>query len=412
LAAFTVETLRPRYHDALVAWQKKHFPELRFLEANWSKYFPNRPPFQLFAKIGKLPSETIGHGRMAGQPRLQKAGEMVGNMFYSARDIIRAQASSELGAIHQHRLTLDEAPTDAMKMAVLRIMSEELRHGYQMFWVFDHDPTWKKTGHPDVAADTMDELLAFDLGTQPLEAFNIPFVHFLDNIVFATVIDLVGKYALEMQKVFSYAPMARSMGPMLAEEGFHIGSGRAFLRDLAIAATNGSGRYSLDDLQRVLNAWIPRGVEMFGDERGGATAVTFGFKDRDNRTAQAEYYHEVREVVTNVDIAIVQWRLQSASAAEARTIVTEIEETREPVRGIHPEELLYVPDLKFFRTRGPDNVALQPYSVYGEPLSLDAEGYFAYLATKLPEHHVRSGEFAKYKAALLRKRSAATQLPL
>ncbi|HWS71121.1 MAG TPA: Phenylacetic acid catabolic protein [Thermoanaerobaculia bacterium] len=412
MAAFTVDTLRPRYHDALVAWQKKHFPELRFLEANWMKYFPNRPPFQLFAKVGKLACETIGHGRMAGQPRLQKAGEMVGNMFYSARDIIRAQASSELGAIHQHRLTLDEAPTDAMKMAVLRIMSEELRHGYQMFWVFDHDPTWKKTGHPDIAADTMDELLAFDLGTQPLEAFNIPFVNFLDNIVFATVIDLVGKYALEMQKVFAYAPMARSMGPMLAEEGFHIGSGRSFLRDLAIAATNGSGRYSIDDLQRVLNAWIPRGVEMFGDERGGSTAVTFGFKDRDNRTAQAEYYHEVREVVTNVDIAIVQWRLNGASAADARTIATEIEETREPVRGIAPEELLYVPDLKFFRTRGLEAVAFRPYDVHGELLAVDAEGYLAYLATKLPGHHVRGAEFGRYRAALVGRRSAATKLPL
>ena len=403
MAAYTVETLRPRYHDALVAWQKKNFPELRFLEANWTKYFPNRPPFQLFAKIGKLPSETIGHGRMAGQPHLQKAGEMVGNMFYSARDIIRAQASSELGAIHQHRLTLDEAPTDAMKMAVLRIMSEELRHGYQMFWVFDHDASWKKTGHPDVAADTMDELLAFDLGTQPLEAFNIPFVNFLDNVVFATVIDLVGKYALEMQKVFSYAPMARSMGPMLAEEGFHIGSGRTFLRDLAVTAASGSGRYSLDDIQRVLNAWIPRGVEMFGDERGGATAVTFGFKDRDNRTAQAEYYHEVREIVTNVDIALVQHRLAGVSPADARTIVTEIEETREPVRGIGPDDLLYAPNLKFFRTRGLDDVAFRPYDVHGALLPVDADGYLAYLGTKLPEHHVRGTEFGKYRAALVKR---------
>jgi benzoyl-CoA 2,3-dioxygenase component B len=408
LAAYTVDTLRPRYHDALVAWQKKNFPELRFLDANWSKYFPNRPPFQLFAKIGNLPSDTIHHGRLAGRPRLQQAGEMAGNMFYTARDIIRAQASSELGAIHQHRLTLDEAPTDVMKMAVLRIMSEELRHGYQMFWVFDHDASWRKTGHPDVAGDTMDELLAFDLGTQPLEAFNIPFVNFLDNIVFATAIDLVGKYALEMQKVFSYAPMARSMGPMLAEEGFHIGSGRTFLRDLAVAATHGTGRYSLDDIQRVLNAWIPRGVEMFGDERGGSTAVTFGFKDRDNRTAQAEYYSEVREVVTNVDIAIVQCRLHGASAADARTIVTEIEETREPVRGISPSELLYVPDLKFFRTRGLENVAFQPYDVHGERLAVDAEGYLEYLATKLPEHHVRGAEFGKYRSALLRKHANAS----
>src|SRR5712692_559547 len=270
LAAYTTETITPKHHDALVAWQKKHFPELEFLQTNWSKYY-NQTPFQLFAKVGKLASENITYGRMTGQPRFEQAGEMVGNMFYSARDIIRAQASTELGSIQQHRLTLEEAPGDQMKMAVLRIMAEELRHGYQMFWVLDHDESWKKPGHPDIAHETMEELLSMELGDHVLDAFNIPFSNFLDNVVFATVIDLVGKYQLEMQKVFSYAPMARSMGPMLSEEGFHIGSGRGFLKELALGVTSDSGRYSIEEIQKVLNAWIPRGSEMFGNERGGAT---------------------------------------------------------------------------------------------------------------------------------------------
>jgi benzoyl-CoA 2,3-dioxygenase component B len=293
LAAYTTDTIAPQYHDALVAWQRKNFPEFTFLEENWSKYY-NQTPFQLFAKIGKLNSEQINFGRMAGQPRFERAGDMVGNMFYSARDIVRAQASTELGSIQQHRLTLEEAPTDLMKMAVLRIMAEELRHAYQMFWVLAHDETWKKPGHPDIAKETMDELLSMELGNHVLDAFNIPFTNFLDNVVFATVIDLVGKYQLEMQKVFSYAPMARSMGPMLSEEGFHIGSGRGFLKELALGATSDGGRYSIEDIQRALNAWIPRGMEMFGNERGGETAVSFGFKDRNNGTAQSEYYNEVR----------------------------------------------------------------------------------------------------------------------
>src|SRR5437867_3457066 len=198
---------------------------------------------------------------------------MAGHMFYTARDIVSAQASTELGSIQQHRLTLEEAPTDQMKISVLRIMAEELRHAYQMFWVFDHDTTWRKPGHPDVAKETMDELLAMRLGNHVLDAFNIPFFNFLDNVVFATVIDLVGKYQLEMQKVFSYAPMARSMGPMLSEERYHIGSGRGFLKELAIGAANNSGRYSTEDIQKALNSWIPRGLEMFGNERGGETAM-------------------------------------------------------------------------------------------------------------------------------------------
>jgi len=220
-----------------------------------------------------------------------------------------------------------------------------------------------------VAQETIDELLAMELGNHVLDAFNIPFVNFIDNVVFATVIDLVGKYQLEMQKVFSYAPMARSMGPMLSEEGFHIGSGRGFLRDLAVAAHAGSGRYSIDEIQQVLNVWIPRGVEMFGNERGGDTAIAFGFKDRNNVTAQGEYYNEVREVLELVNIAVVQAKVKDTPAPEARTIVREVQDTRETISGVSSKDLLFAPDVKFFRSRGMEEIAFMPYDVNGDMMA-------------------------------------------
>jgi 1,2-phenylacetyl-CoA epoxidase catalytic subunit len=381
---------------------------MSFLEENWKKYYPSQTPYQLFAKIGKLPSDVINYGRLTGQPRFQKAGDMVGNMFYTARDIIRAQASTELGSIEQHRLTLEEAPTDQMKVAVLRIMAEELRHAYQMFWVFDHDNSWKKPGHPDVASDTIDELLAMHLGTHVLDAFNIPFHNFLDNVIFATVIDLVGKYQLEMQRVFSYAPMAQSMGPMLSEEGYHIGSGRGFLKELAVAATNDSGRYSISEIQRVLNSWIPRGVEMFGNERGGETNIAFGFKDRNNGTAQSEYYNEVREVVELVNVEIARTKIKDLSAPDARSLVREIQDTGETLQGVSPDDLLHVPDTKFFRSRGLEEIIFMPYDVHGNLLTEDnkpisGEKYLDYLHKVLPEYYVKTKDFEKYRQGLLGK---------
>ena len=399
MAAYTTETIAPQYHDALVGWQKKNFPELDFLQENWTKFYPSQTPYQLFAKIGKLNSEQIHFGRMAGQPRIERAGDMVGNMFYTARDIIRAQASTELGSIQQHRLTLEEAPTDQMKMAVLRIMAEELRHAYQMFWVLDHDKSWKKPGHPDIAKETMEELLAMELGNHVLDAFNIPFTNFLDNVVFATVIDLVGKYQLEMQKVFSYAPMARSMGPMLSEEGFHIGSGRGFLRELAVAAHADGARFSIRDIQKTLNAWLPRGVEMFGNERGGETSIAFGFKDRNNGTAQSEYYNEVREVIELVNVAVAQHLVKDLGAADARSLVREVQDTGEAIKGVKPEDLLFVPDPKFYRQRGMDDVVFMPYDVYGNLMPEDQ--YLDYLRVNLPEHYLTTNEFRKYEQALL-----------
>jgi 1,2-phenylacetyl-CoA epoxidase catalytic subunit len=407
LAAYTTETITPKYHEALLAWQKKNFPEMEFLERNWSKYYPTQTPYQLFAKIGKLSSDAIQYGRMAGQPRFEKAGDMVGNMFYTARDIIRAQASTELGSIQQHRLTLEEAPTDAMKISILRIMAEELRHGYQMFWVFDHDASWRKPGHPDVAKETMDELLAMQLGNHVLDAFNIPFFNFLDNVIFATSIDLVGKYQLEMQKVFAYAPMARSMSPMLSEEGYHIGSGRGFLKELGISATTDRGRYSIEEIQKAINAWIPRGLEMFGNERGGETAMAFGFKDRNNGTAQSEYYNEVREVVELVNVEIARTKVKDMTAPDARSLVREVQDTGETIQTVSPRDLLYIPDPKFFRHRGMEEIIFMPYDVHGNLITEDGgrpvggEKYLAYLKSVLPDYYLATKDFAKYREGLL-----------
>ncbi|MCI0484987.1 MAG: phenylacetate-CoA oxygenase subunit PaaI [Blastocatellia bacterium] len=401
MANYTTTTITPKYHDAMVDWQKKNFPELAILEKYWEDHFKGQPPFELVAKVGDLQSDTVMVGQYTGRKRFERAKEMVGNAFFSARDIIRAQASTELGSIQQHTLTLDKAISDRGKFAVLRIMAEELRHAYQMFWVLDQDQTWKKPGLGDVANQTIEELLSMELGSHVLDAFNIDFNDFLDNVTYATVIDLVGKYQLEMQQVFSYAPMARSMGPMLLEESFHLGSGRALLKDIGEMASRGEGDYSVEDMQRALNLWFPRGLEMFGNEKGGETAVTFGFKDKTNGTAQNEYIEEVRGVVRNVNIAMVQERIAGISRQDAHAVIDEIEKSGDPSRGVKPEDIISLPDVKFFRKRGMDEFVFMPYDVRGDLLTeggtqLSPDGYLRYLATVLPEKFIGSREYDKY----------------
>jgi len=399
--SITTTTITPRYHDAIVEWQRRNFPELDILMTHWDDYFKGVPAFQLVAKIGDLKSDIVEVGQYSGKRRFECAKEMVGNAFFSARDIVRAQCSTELGSIQQHRLTLDRAVSDKGKFAVLRIMAEELRHAYQMFWVLDQDPTWKKPGLGDVAKQTIEELLSMELGGHVLDAFNIDFNDFLDNVTYATVIDLVGKYQLEMQQVFSYAPMARSMGPMLQEEAFHLGSGRKLLKEIGQMAARGEGDYSVGDVQRALNLWYPRGLEMFGNEHGGETAVTFGFKDKTNGAAQSEYMEEVRGVVRNVNVAMAQELLPGRSREEAHSLIDEIEQSGDVKEGIKPEDLLSLPDTKFFRKRGPEEIIFLPFDVRGQLLTEDGttlspDGYLDYLSTTLPSRFIGSREYNKY----------------
>ena len=401
MANYATTTITKKYHDAIVDWQKKNFPELALLERNWDDYFKGVAPFELVAKVGDLKSDVIEVGQYAGRQRFERAKDMVGNAFFSARDIIKAQCSTELGSIQQHRLTLDNAVSDKGKFAVLRIMAEELRHAYQMFWVLDQDPSWKKPGLGDVAQQTIEELLSMELGGHVLDAFNIDFNDFLDNVTYATVIDLVGKYQLEMQQVFSYAAMARSMGPMLQEEAFHLGSGRSLLKEIGQMAARGEGDYSVEDIQKAMNLWFPRGLEMFGNEKGGETSVTFGFKDKTNGTAQGEYIEEVRGVIRNINVAMIQERIPGLARQDAHALIDEIERSRDPKRGIKPEEIISLPDTKFFRKRGFEDFLFMPYDVKGDLLTEDGkplspDGYLHYLAGVLPARFIGSREYNKY----------------
>ncbi|MBI2922290.1 MAG: phenylacetate-CoA oxygenase subunit PaaI [Planctomycetes bacterium] len=402
MAAFTTDVLKPRFHSAIVDWGKKNFPEMELLEKNWSTYFQGQPQFALYAKIGKIKSDLIEYGKFAGRPKFEKAGEMAGNMFFSAKDIIKAQCSTEFGSVQQHRISLEQATGDEAKYCVMRIMAEELRHAYQMFWVLDHDSTWKKLGMGDVAAETMDELLAMKTGEHVLDAFNIEFTHFIDNIVFGALIDLVGKYQLDMQKVFSYAPMARSMPPMFSEEGFHLGTGKRFLREYATDAAGGKGRWSFPEIQKVINQWYPRGLEMFGNEHGGTTTVEFGFKDKTNGVAQGEYIEEVRQILEHVNMGIVQARNPKMSPPDARKVINEILATGDKVESVGADEIIYLPSNKFYRRRGLPEYVFKPFDMRGELITesgkpIAADSYFAYLETQLPGKYLKTADFEKFK---------------
>jgi hypothetical protein len=140
---------------------------------------------------------------------------------------------------------------------------------------------------------------------------------------------------------------------------------------------------------------------MFGNEQGGETAVTFGFKDKTNGTAQSEYIDEVRGVIRNVNVAMIQERLSNTSREEAHALIDAIERSGDPKHGIKPEELLLLPDVRFFRKRGPEEIIFRPYGVRGELLTergvpLSQEEYLRYLSTALPTKFIGTREYDKY----------------
>jgi len=387
----TVEThtMEGSLHKAMVAWQERHFRDYRYLVERWSRFYVNEP-FRLVSKLAPLKEETIEVGEKKGRARFRQAREMDEETLARCRSIIRAQASTELGSIQQHRESLHKAADERLQFDVLRVMAEEYRHGYQMMYLLASDD-WGA----NVAQETIDEILSMETGSHVLDAFNVYFDSFVDNIVFAAVIDRVGKYQLSMQRVFAYAPMAQSMMPMLVEEAFHLTTGVEPLKRWVRDAALDRGNISIESIQRHLNKWIPRGLEMFGDERGGETNVRLGLKDLTNAEAIERYHHECQEEVVDVlNIEIVRAKKGARVPREqALETARRILETGETVDDVGPGELLLLPPKNFFRRRGVHAFEMCDFDgrAFG---SLD--DYLSTLRRSLPEAYVSGKDVSTY----------------
>jgi 1,2-phenylacetyl-CoA epoxidase catalytic subunit len=396
-------TLEKKYHDAVEHWRRHYLKDYDSLLQNWDKYFPQDEPFCLCAKMEVGTPDTIAVGDHTGEKKRVKPGELSEPEAKHLLAIIRAQASTEFGSIQQHAGTLERAQDDEDRFWVLRVMAEELRHGYQMFHLLLSEDWSQASG--GVKGETMvEEILSMQTGSHVLDAFNVEYDSFVDNIVFAAFIDRVGKYQLTMQKVCAYKPMADSMPPMLREEAFHLAAGVIPMRRWARRAAEGNPLITMSMIQKSVNKWFPRALEMFGDERGGESNLRMGFKDLKNREAQDQYIEEVRRMLRDINARFIRARFPDYAPEKAEQVLDELERSRGTHRGVAFEELLLLPDRRFFRRKG--EPAFSMVGVDGEVFA-DAEAYLRHLAAHLPESYMASRDLRHY-ADVLRQVAAGT----
>ena len=219
-------------------------------------------------------------------------------------------------------------------------------------------------------------------GSHVLAAFNLEYDSFGDSIAFAAFIDRVGKYQLTMQKVNTYAPMAASMPPMLREEAFHLAAGVIPMRRwMEAAARDRNATMDVPTIQKMIAKWFGRGLEMFGDERGGVTNVKLGLKDMANREAQDLYVIECGKMLDDINLRFVRTRLAHLSREDADAAYARIKEGA-TVEGISRDDVLRLPDRRFFRRRG--EPAFQMVGHDGETFA-EVEDYIAHVLAHLPE---------------------------
>lgn len=373
--------LPKKYHDAVMHWQRHNFPEYGEVAEAWTKYFPKDEPFCLCAKLQTGMPGEIEYGDRKGQPKAVVPKELDPEAAKQLLMIIRAQASTEYGSIQQHHGTYERANDPQDKAWVLRVMAEEFRHGYQMIHLLT-SADWSPVTDTK-PEDMVEEILSMQTGSHVLAAFNLEYDSFVDNVVFAAFIDRVGKYQLTMQKVNAYAPMAASMPPMLKEEAFHLATGVIPMRRWAEKAASPNALIDMPTLQRAISKWFARGLEMFGDERGGDTNVRLGLKDMVNRQAQDLYVEECEQMLDDINKRYVRARFPKLSRDEADALYERVKADRGAIDGLSWDtDLLKLPDRAFFRRRGEH--AFEMVGVDGRRFD-DVEAYIKHVLESLPE---------------------------
>lgn len=314
--------------------------------------------FKFEAKYGSVPTEEIPFGDYKGDKRWSKLLEVPDQRIRDAlQHLIVYQGDTEFGSVEQQRRLAATAPTDHDLQSLVRVMREEMRHGWQMCHILVNH--FGYSGR--VEAQKQLERRSWK-GTRLLNSFNVEVDNWLDFFVYTEFIDRDGKFQLKMLSHSGFAPLAASMGPMLKEEAFHLGTGHTGLKRILKA-----GVIPVETVQRYFNKWIPTAYDLFGVDGSSSAewSYVWGLKgrfDEDTNPMPADKpnLNEAARVLYGEDITNHINALNNPLAVEGPRLV--------------------VPDSRFNRAIG--RHTNQPWAVNGE--SVAAAKFPEYLAANLP----------------------------
>jgi benzoyl-CoA 2,3-epoxidase subunit B len=348
-----------------VAYRIKTFEDWVEVFGQWQKALDIEPevfdrilgPYTLEAKYDAPHSSEIEFGEFVGQRKWDKIMEIPDQRMRDAvLNMIIYQGDTEFASNEQQRLLLKNAPSDYDLYSICRVFIEETRHGYQMCHLLVNH--FGNDGR--IEAQKMLERRS-DQGTRLLNAFNTPVKHWLDLYAYQNYMDRDGKFQLQMLSHSGFWPLAASMGPMLREESFHLGTGFTGLKRVAKANV-----VPIKIPQKYHNKWLSGSLDLFGTDHSSSAvwAYIWGIKGRPeedkekeeaekdllNNYARQQYYDECKKLVDQVNAVIPG------------------------------EEKLYMADIRFNRHIG--EFAGKPYAVDGR--LLDRDQYQEHLNDVLP----------------------------
>lgn len=309
-------------------------------------------------KLGDVHSSDIEFGDYQGATKWQRVGQIPNQSIRDALlNLIVYQGDTEFASVEQQKNLLANAPTEYDRQALIRVNSDEMRHGWQMCFLLVN--YFGDTGKLEAL-----KLLERRASEQNrlLGSFNEPVNNWLDFFTYTQFVDRDGKYQLTMLSHSAFEPLARSVSAMLKEEFFHMFTGNTGLTRIIRA-----NKIPISIVQKYFNKWLSTAYDLFGTDHSSSAqwAYVWGLKGRFDEGSTT---HPVDKA-----------RLNEESRAH---YMNESQSLVDTLNNFVPEgeNKLTIPDLKFNRSIG--DYMGERYSVTGELLS-ESE-YEKHLSEVLP----------------------------
>lgn len=314
--------------------------------------------YKFETKLGEVHSSEVEFGDFRGRRKWERVEQIPNQSIRDALlNLIVYQGDTEFASVEQQKNLLDTAPTDYDRQSLIRVNSDEMRHGWQMCYLLvTHFGDSGK-----LEAQKLLERRATN-GNRLLGSFNAPVKNWLDFFTYTQFVDRDGKFQLTMLSHSSFAPLAQSVTAMLKEEFFHMFTGNAGLTRIVK-----SGKIPIPIIQKYFNKWLSTAFDLFGTDHSSSAhwAYVWGLKGRyDEHDAKEEAEKERLNEFARVHFFNECNRL--------------VDDLNKLISEDQPK--LRVPDLKFRRSIG--DYAGMPYSVEGKLLV--QEQYPKYLVEVLP----------------------------
>jgi len=206
--------------------------------------------------------------------------------------VLSIQADCEIGGPNLYvKDILPNAPTKLDQLIVARTAAEEMDHYRKIA---------KLAG--DIGVD-VSFVLSRPNKDRYVEAFRGEIKTWEDYAVFGFLIDRVGRFQLEEFIGCTYLPLARVVEDpdMIREEEGHIDFGVN-----ASAEWAAKGGESKAKIQKAVNYWYVKGLDMFGNSKSYRSEryMHWGLKRRTNAEARALYKEEIDGLLKKMDLEI------------------------------------------------------------------------------------------------------------